>query len=155
MAGQYQPISSETMNDFLTGLGFTKVPIIGVKEIVYERKYGFRTYMRVYSSVVGSSTRASGKDAIKCVAICKVPGKADCIIAHTTRINRTGAPLDVLFRLEGRINDLQILAPQPVMDSRGMPMTLRKNRKQGTYFWGQPDWNLIPKNQRETRPHYP
>lgn len=148
----YTEISRSQMIDFLRPLGFEEVHIPGTKERVYEKRYGHRTYVRVYSSIVGDKTRAVGKDAIKIVAVAKWNGQ-DHFISGSKRINRVGMVSSIGARIRDRVDEMVALAPQVVCDSRGFPMTLRKNKRDGSYFWGQPDWNKLPPASRETKPY--
>jgi len=152
MSTDYTEVSRVQMVDILRPLGFEEVQIPGTKERVYEKRYGHRTYVRVYSSIVGEATRPVGKDAIKIVAVAKWNDR-DHFISGTKRINRVGMISSIGARVRDRVDQMVAQAPQVVCDSRGFPMTLRTNRKDGSMFWGQPDWNQIPRHQRETKPY--
>lgn len=148
----YTPMSIDQMEDILNPLGFVSVSLNGVKERVYEKRYGHRRYIRVYTSIVGSTTRDVGKDAIKIVAVAKWNNQ-DHFISGSKRINRVGMLSSIAARIRDRIRSLEDLAPEVVLDSRGFPMTLRKNRRDGSLFWGQPDWSKLAPADRETKPY--
>jgi len=149
----YTPITVDEIEDTLTPLGFVPVVITGVKERVYEYRYNYRHFIRVYSSIEGRQSRSVGKDAVKVLALAKWAG-ADHIISHTKRINRVGGVDAIQDRLRSRIRDLLLLSPSVELDSRGQPMTLRKNRRDGSLFWGQPDWASLAPAYRETKPFH-
>lgn len=151
MSGKYTPVSLDQMEASLAKWGAVPVTIRGVRERVFEIKYSHRCYVRVFTSIEGSSTRSVGKDAVKVVAVAKWEG-VDHIVSHTKRVNRVGGEDAILERLDERITEIMDLKPRPPTDSRGKPMTLRKNRRDGSLFWGQPDWSSIPPSKRETRP---
>lgn len=154
MSNDYTSLTRDQVEDFLYPEGFTEITLRGVKERVYEKRYAYGRFIRVYSSVVGSTTRAVGKDAIKIVAVAKWNNN-EYMISGTKRINRVGMISSIGARIRDRVRSLEALAPEVVLDSRGRPMTLRKNKSNGSFFWGQPDWNKIPKHQRETRRYTP
>ncbi len=152
MSGRnYTEVTVDQVEDVLNPLGFVPVSIPNCRERVYELRYAHRHFIRVYSSIEGRYSRSSGKDAVKVTAVAKWQDR-DHFVCHTKRINRVGGIDAIQQRLRERIHEMQILNPRVEIDSRGQPMTLRKNKQNGSLFWGQPDWNRIPKDQRETKP---
>lgn len=64
----YCHITALEMDAFLTKLGFQRLTLTNVKELVYGRrldKNGFQISLRVYTSISGNMSRDVGEDAIR------------------------------------------------------------------------------------------
>jgi len=148
---RYVAISESEMADFMKALGFEELSpeergSFGgrvVKERVYEAPVGAGR-IRVYSSVVGLTTRDRGKDAIRVQYWI-----GDQKIYSAKRVHRTQNWRKNLLRRTEEVRDLIESGPLSRIptDSRGDLMTARRSRLPHERFWGSVNYPEI----RETR----
>lgn len=94
-------ISRDEMHDFLTRRGFIPLTIEGTKELVYGRLVARNLSLRVYTSIVGDTSRSVGADAIRTVLVTRVNGRGP-----DSKIQFVGGDRRV-HRVEGWRNNLQ------------------------------------------------
>ena len=148
---RYVAISESEMADFMKALGFEELSpeergSFGgrvVKERVYEAPVGAGR-IRVYSSVVGPTTRDRGRDAIRVQYWI-----GDQKIYSAKRVHRTQNWRKNLLRRTEEVRDLIESGPLSRIptDSRGDLMTARRSRLPHERFWGSVNYPEI----RETR----
>ena len=86
MAAEYQEITDDDMEDFMTYLGFKQAdPGHPCGETVYEAPYGEGFRIRVDSTISGGSGRRAGGDAIRVICV----NEANQGFHSTTRVHRT------------------------------------------------------------------
>lgn len=129
-------ITRDEMHDFLTRRGFTPLSLAGVKELVYGRIVAHNLSLRVYTSIVGDSSRSVGKDAIRTVLVTRVyPVRTDA----EDIIKLVGSDRRV-HRVEGWRSNLQDRLDRwqeqvgPVCPKCGR-MTVKRQSARGP-FWG-------------------
>lgn len=81
----------------------------------------------VYSTIQGSATRASGKDAIRVVAVYKAKDGQERGIVKETRINRTGTVKGISDRTLERMRSVYLNALHPEKCHCGAPKFISKN----------------------------
>ena len=151
MAG-YVAISESEMSDFMNAIGFTELSVeqrgsFGrrpIKERVYETPVGAGR-IRVYSSVVGPTTRDRGKDAIRVqywVGDQKVYG--------AKRVHRTQNWRKNLLQRTEEIRESAESGPLSRIpkDSRGDLMTARRGRLAHERFWGSVNYPELRESRR-------
>ena len=149
--GSFNAITESEMSDFMSALGFTELSVeqrgsFGrrpVKERVYETPVGMGR-IRVYSSVVGPTTRERGKDAIRVqywVGDQKVYG--------AKRVHRTQNWRKHLLKRTEEIRQSVESGPLSRIpkDSRGDLMTVRGGN-QFRRFWGSVNYPDIRESRR-------
>jgi hypothetical protein len=149
---RYVAISESEMSDFMEAIGFTELSVeqrgsFGrrpVKERVYETPVGAGR-IRVYSSVVGPTTRDRGKDAIRVqywVGDQKVYG--------AKRVHRTQNWRKNLLQRTEEIRESAESGPLSRIpkDSRGDLMTARRGRLAHERFWGSVNYPEIRESRR-------
>ena len=149
--GNFNAITESEMSDFMSALGFTELSVeqrgsFGrrpVKERVYETPVGMGR-IRVYSSVVGPTTRERGKDAIRVqywVGDQKVYG--------AKRVHRTQNWRKNLLKRTEEIRQSVESGPLSRIpkDSRGDLMTVRGG-SHFRRFWGSVNYPDIRESRR-------
>ena len=123
---QFYPIRLSEMDDFLRPQGFHQINLDhSCHEIVYGKELNPKLVMRVYTGIVGQSSRNSGQDAIR-VALFKngqwCRGSAKVLRIPTWQVN-----------LQKRIDDL---SKTKDCQQCGSPMVERVNRQDKRKFLG-------------------
>lgn len=123
-------ISRQDMHDFLTIRGFTQIiGLRGTRELVYGKIVGKDLCLRVYTSVVGETTRGNGEDAIRTVLVTRVNNDVK-IVGSDRRVHRVvGWRANLDKRLEGWQEQLG-----PACPLCGK-VTVRRRSNKG-WFWG-------------------
>ena len=83
-------ISRDEMHEFLVSRGFIPLTIEGTKELVYGRIVAQNLSLRVYTSVVGDSSRGVGKDAIRTVLVTRINGRGPDGAGDADQRSRSG-----------------------------------------------------------------
>lgn len=121
-------ISKTDMHEFLTARRFVPVTVEGTKELVYGRIVRKDTCLRVYTSIVGETSRGNGEDAIR---VCLVQKTPDGIkgLGSKTRVHRVeGWRKNLEARLDGWE---EMCGPTCAC---GRPMAQRRSKR--GKFWG-------------------
>ena len=87
---EYTKINKDEMFDFLTSQGFSEINLPNCNESVFGRRIdcnGVPLTMRVYTSIVGESSRGLGEDAIRVQVFAKV-GDRIISVGGSKRVNR-------------------------------------------------------------------
>lgn len=125
-------ISRQDMHKFLAAQGFKEIQNLpGTKEIVYGKIVDKTSQLclRVYTSVVGETSRGTGEDAIRCVLVTKV-GQDVKVIGGDRRVHRVeGWRSNLQNRLDNWAEQLGPACP------KCQAATVRRRSKRGP-FWG-------------------
>ena len=126
-------ISLAEISEFLERKGFQKVSVPNCDEIVFGKLLGKNVCIRVYTSVVGSSSRDCGKDALRVAVFGRNHDKV-VLRSGSKRVNRIGTWKK---NLQARIDELSEKKYNVVKcPCCGSLMTCRKSKKGGNLFWG-------------------
>lgn len=123
----YQNITINEMESFLFPLGFQKIEIPNTKEIVFGKridKNSIPISMRVYSGIVGNSSRGCGDDAIRVNAFAKTTKNEIKKVVTCRRVNRIGTWRK---NLESRIREVFEKCPSQICKC-GNPMVVREGK---------------------------
>lgn len=150
---EFYPVTFDELGGWLKYQGFREVNLTyrrrPIKEYVFERKYAPYHYIRVYTGInrfgwKKNTSRKVGTDAIRVQAVYK-DGRYDTLVENQKRVHRVRGWKE---NLKSRIIDILKRKPLVVTDSRGVPMVLRTNKRDGSKFWGSRDY---PRH-KETKP---
>lgn len=144
-------ISRRDMDTFLVAQGFQEIQVKGTKERVYSKFVDKGVCLRVYTSIVGESSRGTGEDAIRTVLVTKV-GTDIKIIGGDRRVHRVeGWRNNLQNRLDGWRDQLGPACP------KCQGATVRRRSRKGP-FWGcckYPVCKTVQPIQVPTRPARP
>lgn len=142
----FYPITLEEMEAFLTPLGFKRVPVEGVYEIVFAKRVWqgkLPLSLRIYTGIDESGySRKKGKDAIRVDLFLwdylgndeqGKPKFRGVYLASSKRVHRTEGWRD---NLSERINNWLEYMPQDCCPKCFRPMIVRENKQKGTKFLG-------------------
>jgi hypothetical protein len=122
-------INRRDMDTFLVAQGFQEVNVPGTKERVYSKFVDKGVCLRVYTSIVGESSRGTSEDAIRTVLVTKV-GADVKIIGADRRVHRVeGWRANLQNRLDGWREQLGPACP------KCQGATVRRQSRKGP-FWG-------------------
>jgi len=152
-AESFVTLDIKDMDRFLRNRRFKPVDIVyrnrPVKEWVYERALPGRPnhVVRVYTSInryghQKGRGRDVGRDAIR-VQVVYQDNQGETLVSAPTRVHRIGT---WETNLDKRLLAIATEKPQVMFDSRGEPMTLRKNK--GKLFWGSRDYPKYKETRR-------
>tara|TARA_Y100000034_G_C6896007_1_gene413095 strand:- start:2529 stop:3002 length:474 start_codon:yes stop_codon:yes gene_type:complete len=134
---KYYNISEQEMDDFMSQNGFQRISVPGTYELVYAKRVDqgdLALSLRVYSGISQSGkSRAVGKDAMRVALFWRRPDGEVVQVGsgpHMKRI-QTWAK-----NLQKRLDNWLDLLPKDNCPKCGSPLTIRKNRNQGTQFLG-------------------
>lgn len=127
-------ITRDEMHEFLVGRGFIPLTIEGTKELVYGRIVAQNLSLRVYTSIVGGSSRGVGKDAIRTVLVTRINGRGPDseikIVGSDRRVHRVeGWRNNLQDRLDHWQEQLGLVCPKCGR------MTVKRQSARGP-FWG-------------------
>ena len=95
---------ADAIFDLMETSGFNQVDVPRCNELVFERGVSQGKFVQVYTSIVGSSVRSKGKDAIRVVGIYK-GSKGDLPIFKAKRVNRVGDASRIAERVLSRMRE--------------------------------------------------
>lgn len=124
-------VKAVEMKDFLVPQGFQEVQVPGTKERVYSKVVdkSRQVCLRVYTSIVGESSRGVGEDAIRTVLVAKVNGEVK-VIGGDRRVHRVeGWRANLQNRLDGWPEQFGPACP------KCQGLTVRRRSARGP-FWG-------------------
>ncbi len=122
-------INRRDMDTFLVAQGFQEVQVPGTKERVYSKFVDKGVCLRVYTSIVGESSRGTGEDAIRTILVTKVCNDVK-IIGGDRRVHRVeGWRNNLQNRLDGWRDQLGPACP------KCQGATVRRRSRKGP-FWG-------------------
>lgn len=123
-------ITRQDMIDFLAPQGFQEVPVPGTREMVMSRVVNPDLCLRVFTSIVGNSSRGVGEDAIRVTLATRLVGGEIKIVGCDTRVHRVvGWKKNLQDRLDSWREQL---GPSCPLCGCG---TVRRSSKRGP-FWG-------------------
>lgn len=147
---QFITINRKEMESFLTDLGFQEIPDLPhTTELVMGKIIAPSLCLRVYTSVVGETTRANGKDAIRCAVFHR--SKITGTVTHLAGEKRVHRVVNWRKNLASRIETMESRLPDLVFCPQCAEiMQIRENRSNGNKFWGCTDYR---NGCRGTRPY--
>lgn len=140
MPAHFYAITRQEIHDFLTGLGFLSLTLLGVKELVYGKIVhvgDHRLSLRCYTAVnPNGESRERGTDAIRVQLFAKVAdgnGERIVPVGRSQKCLRVTSWRENLRRAIQRHADPEHFRLCPAC---GHPMVLRQNHTNGGEFWG-------------------
>lgn len=128
---EYENITQTEMEEFLFPLGFRKMILSGVRELVYGKRVdtdGLILTLRVYTGIEPSgSSRSAGSDAIRCNIFWRKSDEEVRKVATSKRVHRVKGWRDNLAQR------LATLTIEKRCMACGAPMVIRKS-KNGEFY---------------------
>ena len=122
-------VTRPQMHEVLARQNFVEINLPGTKERVYSRFVDRGLCQRVYTSIVGESSRGVGEDAIRVVLVTKLANGEVKIVGADRRVHRVAGWRDNLQqRLDGWREQVG-----PACPACGCPTVLKKTKRP---FWG-------------------
>jgi hypothetical protein len=131
MAATYKNISLTEFDSYLKNLGFAPITVPNCKEAVYGKIIGPRLCLRIFSGIVGESSRGCGEDAIRTAIVYKDEDGAIVPVGKQKRVHRVEGWKK---NLANRIDEATTRTHETC--HCGRPMVVRKNAKTESEFWG-------------------